>query len=176
MERERRRGRARRRGRRSGGAADSKSISLCPLRSSQEEHLKWRANLSQWQIKVLHWCYSEVCWVFSLHFTFFASHWRNVTAVETLKKYGGFISVFFPLTPKIAPVQPYDCTDTHMDTHTHTYAHTQWWAMCLANKITLAFITTLALEAAISGRTNTHTHTHIHAQERTVSGPALPLA
>lgn len=32
--------------------------------------------------------------------------------------------------------------------------------MCLANKITLAFITTLALEAAISGRTNTHTHTH----------------
>lgn len=37
---------------RSGGEANSKSNSICPLHSSQEEHLKWHANLSRWQIKV----------------------------------------------------------------------------------------------------------------------------
>lgn len=58
-----------------------------------------------------------------------------------------------------------------MDTHTHSCSSTVM-AMCPANKITSVFITTLALDAAIIGRTNTHTH----VQEWTASAPALPLA
>lgn len=39
--------------------------------------------------------------------------------------------------------------------------------MCLANKITLVFITTLALEAAINRRTDAHTHAHSHTHSGT---------
>lgn len=58
-------------------------------------------------------------------------------------------------------------TTGHTNQHTHSsahaiYANTQRWAVCLANKITLVFITALALEAAISGRTSGRTHTHTH--------------
>lgn len=49
--------------------------------------------------------------------------------------------------------------------------------MCLANKITLVFITTLALEAAINGRTK-HTRAHTHTSTGTNgerSSPSISL-
>lgn len=105
-------------------------LPFCPLHSSQEEHLKWHTNLSQWQIKVYQWCSPKAWWVSSLHFTLRASHWRKRGCGLNIKRIRCALAPLdarnYLLSPKNTASLPHRGRQpTRRYTHTHTKTHTR---------------------------------------------------